>query len=152
VVRRARGERRARLPRAAASFPHLPMIAGVLLLALGLKKVLEYVGDASHHALSDPLAALPLGAMYGGAALYLLSLVAFKYRVVRSASVQRVVVAAFLVVLAPAAAQIPALAALGMLAAVLVGLIAFEAVRFAEMRELVRHEEEVAVSRLKGDT
>jgi hypothetical protein len=35
-----------------------------------------------------------------------------------------------------------------MLALVLVGLIAFEATRFSELRERVRHEDETAVSHL----
>ena len=37
------------------SFWHLPLVIGVVLTALGLKKVLEYVGDAKEHALADPL-------------------------------------------------------------------------------------------------
>ena len=32
-----------------------------------------------------------------------------------------------------------------------IGLIAFESVRFSEMRERVRHEEDVAVSRFSAD-
>ena len=64
---------------------------------------------------------------------------------------QRTVVAALLLALIPAAAQIPALAALGLLAAILIGLIAFESLRFSEIRERVRHEEDVEVSRLSQD-
>lgn len=41
---------RVRLARDAYSYLHLPLITGVVLLALGLKKVLEYVGDAEHHS------------------------------------------------------------------------------------------------------
>ena len=52
---------------------------------------------------------------------------------------QRVVVAALLIALIPVGNEIPALAALGVLAAVMVGLIALEAVRFSEFRERVRH-------------
>ena len=66
-----RGRSAARLARDAYSYLHLPMIAGIILLALGLKKLLEYVGDAAHHDLADPLPTLPLAAMYGGVALYL---------------------------------------------------------------------------------
>ena len=42
----------------------------------------------------------------------------------------------------------PALAALGLVAAVLVALIVFEATKFSEIRDRVRHEEEVAVSQM----
>ncbi|HET7235348.1 MAG TPA: low temperature requirement protein A [Actinomycetota bacterium] len=151
VLRRAQGEERARLARDAYSYLHLPMVAGVVLLALGLKKVLEYVGDGTHHDLSEALPPLPLGAMFAGVAVYLLAQVAFKYRVVRTVTVHRVVVAAGLVALAPLGARIPALAALGLVAIVLVGLIAFESLRFAELREQVRHEEDEAIARLVGD-
>lgn len=148
VLRRAQGEERTRMARDAYSYLHLPMIAGVVLLALGMKKVLEYAGDGIHHDLSEALASLPLAAMYGGVALYLLANVAFKYRIVRSVNVHRIAAGALLLALIPLAAQIPALAALGLLTAVTVAVIAFEAVRFSEIREQVRHEEDAAVSRL----
>jgi low temperature requirement protein LtrA len=151
VLRKAQGEERARMARDSYSYLHLPMIAGIVLLALGLKQVLEYVGDVSDHRLSDPLALLPLAAMYGGVALYLLAHVAFRYRNVRSWNIQRIVVAVALLALIPAAARVPALAALGLLAAVLIALIVYEVMRFSEIRERVRHEEEVAVSHLSGD-
>jgi len=151
ILRRAEGEERTRMARDAYSYLHLPMIAGVVLLALGMKKVLEYAGDGTHHDLSEALPSLPLAAMYGGVALYLFANVAFKYRIVRRANVHRSVAAALLLFLIPLAARIPALAALGLVTAVMVAVIAFEAVRFAEIREQVRHEEDEAVSRLGRD-
>ena len=48
------------------------MVAGVIYLALGLKKVAQYVGDEHHHALTDPLPTTALWALYGGVAAYLL--------------------------------------------------------------------------------
>ena len=151
LLRRSEGEERARLARDAYSYLHLPMIAGIVLLALGLKEVHDYVGDATLHELSESLALVPLGAMYGGVALYLLALAAFKYRIVRKVSVPRVLVAALLLGLLPVAAQIPALAALGLLAAVSVALITFEVVRFAHTREHIRHEEDGALSHVHED-
>jgi low temperature requirement protein LtrA len=150
VLRRAQGEEQARIARDSYSYLHLPMIAGIVLLALGLKKVLVWVGDASDHALPDPLELLPLAAMFSGVALYLLAHVAFRYRNVHSINIQRVVVAALLLALIPVGARIPALAALGLVTAIMVAMIAFEAVKFADLRERVRHEEDVAVSHL-GD-
>jgi low temperature requirement protein LtrA len=142
ALRRAEGEERARLARDAYSYLHLPMIAGIVLLALGMKKVLEYVGDASHHTVSEPLATLPLSALYGGVALYLFAHVAFRLRTWHHVFWQRVVVATTLIALIPLAAQLPALGALGLLAAVMVGLIAFESLTEAEFRERVRHDED----------
>jgi low temperature requirement protein LtrA len=149
VLRRATGEEQVRIARDSYSYLHLPMIAGIVLLALGLKKVQEYVGTTAGHALDDPLPTLPRAALFGGVALYLLAHVAFRWRNVRSINVQRVVVAVILCVLVGPTAWIPALGALAILAAVTVGLIAFEAVRFSELRERIRHEEEIAVSQLR---
>jgi low temperature requirement protein LtrA len=148
VLRRARDEERARLARDSYSYLHLPMIAGIVLLAVGLKKVQAYVGGEAGHDLGDPLAVVPLATMYGGVSLYLLSHVAFRYRNVHSVNVQRVVIAVVLIALIPLAAQLPALGADGLLTAVMATLIALEAVMFADVRERVRHEDGVAVSQL----
>ena len=53
--RRGRGS-----PATPTRYLHLPMVAGIVLLALGLKKVLEYVGDTEHHGLDDPLKGIGL--------------------------------------------------------------------------------------------
>ena len=37
----------------------------MVFVALGLKKVLEYVSDIEHHTLSDPLKGVPLAALFG---------------------------------------------------------------------------------------
>jgi low temperature requirement protein LtrA len=139
VLRDAEGEVRTRLARDAYSYLHLPMIAGIVLVALGMEQVLEYVGDASHHDLGDPLATLPLAAMYAGVALYLVAQVAFKYRNWHTLSGPRLTATAAILVLIPAAAQIPALGALGVLTAVMVALITFESLTYSDLREQVRH-------------
>jgi hypothetical protein len=53
----------------------------------------------------------------------------------------RVVTGVVVLALVPAGAAVPALAALGMLTAVLVALLIFEAVHFSEFRDRVRHTE-----------
>jgi low temperature requirement protein LtrA len=141
-LRRAEGEERARLARDAYSYLHLPMVAGIVLLALGIEQVLEYLADGSNlHGLSDPLTVLPLGALYGGVALFLFAHSAFKYRTWHQVTVRRLVVAVLLVALIPLAAELPALAALALVAAVMVVMIATEAVRYSEVREQIRHED-----------
>jgi low temperature requirement protein LtrA len=140
ALRRTEGEARARLARDAYSYLHLPMIAGIVLLAVGLKKVQAYVGGDGDHSLHDALPSLPLSAMYGGVALFLLAHVAFTYRAERLVKVQRVVTAALLLVLIPAAVHLPALGALALLTSVMVVLIAAESLRFADAREQIRHE------------
>jgi low temperature requirement protein LtrA len=133
------GERQARLGRDAFSYLHLPLVAGVVLLALGLKKVLEYVSDTEHHPLSDPLTGIGLLALYGGVALYLLGHVAFKLRLMGSLSRDRVIGAVAVAALTPVAATMPALAALGLLTLVVLALLVFEAMHYAQFRDAVRH-------------
>jgi low temperature requirement protein LtrA len=139
VLRRLQGEARSRLARDAYSYLHLPMIAGVVLMALGLKKVQAYVGGEDGHTLRDALPVLPLGAMYGGVALFLLGHIAFTYRVERMIKWQRMATALLLVALIPLGARLPALGALAVLTAVMVAMIALEAMRFADSRERIRH-------------
>ena len=99
---------------------------------MGLKETLGHV----HHELT----AVEAAAMFGGAAVYLLAHVAFRLRNVRTLNRQRLSMAAVLLALVPAAYSMPALAALSLLTALLVLLIAFEALRFAEARARVRSE------------
>ena len=73
-------------------------------------------------------------------ALYLLAHICFRLRNVHSLNRPRLVVAVLLALLVPVAHTLPALAALGLLAALLVGLIAFEATRYAEARAALRHD------------
>ena len=77
----AEGRERNEMARDSFSYLHLPMVAGIVLLALGLKKTLEHV--------DDPLKLVPAVAMLGGIALYLLAHVAFRWRNVHRFSVQR---------------------------------------------------------------
>jgi low temperature requirement protein LtrA len=141
VLRRLQGEERTRMARDAYSYLHLPMVAGIALLALGIEQVLEQVGHPSDGELSRSLPAVPLSALYGGVVLFLVAHAAFKYRTWHQVTVRRLLVAGLLVVLMPAAMELPALAALGLLAAVMVVMIATESVRYSEVREQIRHED-----------
>jgi low temperature requirement protein LtrA len=127
------GRERNELARDSYSYLHLPMVAGIALLAVGLKLTLEHV--------SRPLHLVPAVALLGGAALYLLAHVAFRLRNMHSLSVRRLLSAALLLALVPLvrALEPPSLATLGVLAAVLCALIAYEVLRYAEFRDRVRH-------------
>jgi low temperature requirement protein LtrA len=128
------GKEQNEIARDSFSYLHFPMVAGIVLLALGLKKSLEHVGD--------PLHTVPAFALLGGIAVYLLAHVAFRWRNVHRFSTARLVTAIVLMALLPLAVEIPALAMLGVATAVLTVLIAFETVRFAELRERLRHQAE----------
>jgi len=128
----AEGRERNMIARDSFSYLHLPMVAGIVLVALGLKKTIEHV--------EDPLKLVPAVALLGGAALYLLAHVAFRLRNVHRFSWQRLVGAVVLVALLPLALEVPALVTLGVLTAVLVAIIVYETLRFAELRDRLRHQ------------
>jgi low temperature requirement protein LtrA len=114
------------------SYLHFPMVAGIVLLALGLKKTLGHVGE--------PLKLVPATALLGGTALYLLAHVAFRYRHVQTLNTRRLGLAVVLVALVPVALEIPALATLGIISVLLVALIAYETHSYGPSRDRVRHE------------
>jgi low temperature requirement protein LtrA len=126
------GRERNEIARDSFSYLHFPMVAGIVLLALGLKKTLAHV--------DDPLELVPAVATLGGTALYLLAHVAFRWRNVHRFSSARLLCALVLIALVPAAENIPALATTGILVGVLGALIAYEAVAFAELRDRLRHQ------------
>ncbi|MER7891017.1 low temperature requirement protein A [Micromonospora sp. NPDC094482] len=138
VLHRAEGAARAAIGRDSYTYLHLPMAAGIILLALGFKKVLAYVGDGTEHRLTDPLHGLGLLALYGGVILYLLGHLGFRLRNLGSVNRPRLVTVAVLVVLVPVADRLPALGALALLAAVCVGMVAVEVRLFGEARRALR--------------
>jgi len=137
----ATGERQIRLARGAYTFLHLPMIIGIVLMSLGLKKAIGYVAGVDEHTLADPLYGVPLVALYGGAILFLLAHVWFKWMLVGSLNVARICVAVLLAVLTPLMALVPALVSLAVLTVVVTALAAFETHRFREQRHAIRHSE-----------
>jgi low temperature requirement protein LtrA len=131
LARAPEGRERNEIARDSYSYLHFPMVAGIALIAVGLKRTIVHV--------DDPLKLIPAVALLGGAAMYLLAHVAFRLRNMHTLSGRRLVCAVVLLALLPAATALPALVTLAILAAVLVALIAYEALRYAEVRERVRH-------------
>jgi low temperature requirement protein LtrA len=124
------GRERNSVARDSFSYLHFPMVAGIILVALGFKTTLGHVDDHLH--------LVPATALLGGAALYLLAHIAFRLRNVRRFSVDRLIAALICVGLIGVAEHVPALVTLALLAAVLLALIAYERVRFAELRQRLR--------------
>jgi low temperature requirement protein LtrA len=67
------GDDRTRLARDAYTFLHLPLVAGIVLTALGMKKVLHQVADSEHYDLSEPLHGVVAWALAGGVGIFLLA-------------------------------------------------------------------------------
>jgi low temperature requirement protein LtrA len=126
------GREQNELARDGYSLLHFPLVAGIVLAALGLKKTLEHV--------DEPLDAVPAAALVGGIALYLLGHVAFRWRIVHSLSRQRLAGALAMLALFPLARALPAVATLALAFVVLCAVIGYEVTRFAETRERVRRE------------
>jgi low temperature requirement protein LtrA len=114
------------------SYVHFPMVAGIVLVALGMKKTLGHV--------EDPLKLVPAVALMGGTAMYLLAHVAFRYRHIHSVNTRRLGLALLLVAFVPAAVEIPALATIAVVAVALALLIVIETRNYGDARAQLRHE------------
>jgi low temperature requirement protein LtrA len=126
----AHGHERARLARDSFSYLHLPMFAGIVLFALGAKKVLAHV--------DEPLETVPAAALCGGVALYLLSHDAIRFRSVGSVNPRRILASGASVALIPLATRVDGVVALALVAAVCTVLIAYETLRFRKARARMR--------------
>ena len=109
------------LARDSYSYLHFPMVAGIVLVALGLKKTLGHV--------DDPLDTVPAFALLGGVAFYLLGLRRLPLpphpHDQPAAPAARAVL---LFALLPAAVELPALATLALVTALLCAMIAYETI------------------------
>src|SRR3954449_8512384 len=100
------------------SYLHLIMVAGIVLVALGLKLT---IGHTSAH-----LHTVPAFALLGGLAIYLLGHVGFRYRHIHTLNRRRLLLAIVLLILVPGAAQVSALVALAFVNVLIWALIAYE--------------------------
>lgn len=124
------GQPRARMARDSYTYLHLPMVIGIVLVALGLKKALLDI--------DTPLELIVSVALFGGLALYLLAHIAFRLRNIRTLNVQRLLAAILLLLLIPAGARLPALMSLSLATTVLVILVCYETIRFRDARHRIR--------------
>jgi low temperature requirement protein LtrA len=135
------GATRARLARDYYSYLHLPMIAGVVLFALGLKMTIEHFGE--------PLAAVPAVGLCGGLSLYFLTHVGLHVRVVhfvRRTTTEtppwitpgRPAAAVGMLAVIPVALELSALAALALVAALCCALIAWDVIHYRALRAEIR--------------
>jgi low temperature requirement protein LtrA len=112
------------------SYLHFPLVAGIIMAAFGLHETLAHV--------EDPLKTVPAFALLGGVAIYLLGHVAVRLRGAHSLNWRRLILAVVLLALVPLAVEIPSLAVLAALTAMLCMLIALETIQYGEGRVRVR--------------
>ncbi len=129
-LREAEGIERNRLARDAWGVLHGLLIAGIVLVALGIKKTLAGV--------DEPLETVPATALCGGVAVYFFGHIAIRLRSVGTLNRQRLAVALLSLALIPLATAVDALLALLAVAALLMALITYEAIRLGEARDRIR--------------
>jgi len=130
LARATAGRERNELARDAYSYLHFPLLAGIVIAAFGLHETLAHV--------EDPLETVPAFGLLGGVAVYLLGHVAVRLRHVRTINRQRLLLALLLLALLPAARELPSLAILGIVTALLAAMITYETISYGEGRARVR--------------
>ena len=132
------GREQNELARDSYSFIHLLMIAGVVLIALGMKVTIGHYDEHLH--------AEPAFALLGGVAIYLIGLVAFRYRHIQTLNRHRLGLAIVLFLLIPVATAIPALLSVAIAVVLLWAMIAFEHRGYGASRAELRREANAAHS------
>ncbi|HET9593265.1 MAG TPA: low temperature requirement protein A [Solirubrobacterales bacterium] len=124
------------LARDSYSYIHLLLVAGIVLMALGMKVTI------GHH--SEHLHDVPAFALLGGLTVYLLGLVAFRYRHVHTLNRHRLGLAIVLLILVPVATAVPALISLAVAVVLIWAMIAYEHRGYGPGRDQLRREASVA--------
>jgi low temperature requirement protein LtrA len=118
------------------SYVHLVMVAGIVLVALGLKTTIGHTDDHLH--------AVPAFALLGGLAIYLFGHVAFRYRHIHTINRQRLLLGIILILLVPVATEVPALVPLAIANLLIWAMIAYETRSYGEGRNRVRRPQTAA--------
>ena len=126
----AEGVEQNRLARDSWGVLHGLLIAGIILTALGVKKTIAYI--------DEPLETVAAVALCGGVAVYLLGHIAIRLRSVGTLNRQRLFAALIALALIPYATEVDSLAALITIAALMIALVAYEAVHFRQRRAELR--------------
>lgn len=106
-LEQATGDDRARLARDAYSYLHLPMVAGIMLFAVGAHAAVAHA--------TAPLPMLPAVALAGGMATFYLSDVAYRWRDHGQIPIDRALTGCAAAAVLPVLLTVPAIAALGVL-------------------------------------
>jgi low temperature requirement protein LtrA len=131
-LRDAQGQARVQMALEAYTYGHFPIVAGIIVGAVGVEGVLAHAGDG------EPLGLFYAAALYGGFTLYLAGHLLFKQRMYAALSVPRLVTVGVLLLALPAAAFLPPLVGLAALVLLLGVLIGVETRRYAALRAGVR--------------
>jgi low temperature requirement protein LtrA len=124
------GVQRAVIARDVFSYLHLPMVMGIVLFALAMKKTIAHVGAE--------LDTIPAFALCLGPAVYLLAFVGIRLRLMRTLSRGRATAMVAFALLFPVALAVPAIVALTLVTGVWFALHAYELIWWREARAEAR--------------
>ena len=124
------------LARDSYSYIHLLMVAGIVLTAFGMKVTIGHHGEHLHD--------VPAFALLGGLAIYLLGLVAFRWRHVHSLNRHRLGLAIVLLLLVPVATAVPALISVAICVVLIWAMIVYEHRSYGPGRDQLRREASAA--------
>jgi low temperature requirement protein LtrA len=124
------------LARDSYSYIHLALVAGIVLVAFGLKTSIAHYDEHLH--------AVAAFGLLGGVAIYLLGLVGFRYRHVQTVNRQRLGLAIVLLILIPVATAVAAVISLAIVVVLIWAMIAYEQHGYDERRDQLRHETAVS--------
>ncbi|GLZ05068.1 low temperature requirement protein A [Actinomadura sp. NBRC 104412] len=118
------GDERTLLASNVYTFLHLPLVAGVVLTALGVETALHQVADTEHYDLSEPLHGVEGWSLAGGVGLFLLAAAAIRVRIGGRPPIVLIVSGVLALFAGLVVVLIPALLALVLLAAATAGVTA----------------------------
>ncbi|MFE9204749.1 low temperature requirement protein A [Micromonospora sp. NPDC007230] len=133
----AQGKPRLTMARDAYAYCYLPMIAGIILFALGAEQIVHQI-TSPNISDWDPARGPAEPLLFGGVFLYLCGDMLFQARTLHTLSWTRVGTLGLLAVCPPLVDQLPALGTLALLTVICVGMVAAEVVIFEEGRTALR--------------
>ena len=119
------------LARNSYSYLHLPMVAGIVLVALGLESTIAHVDDELH--------AYTAFALLGGVAIYMAAHVVLRLLNAHTVNWQRLALTIVLLACVPLATLIPSLASLAGVVVLVWAMVAYEHHNYDERRYRLRH-------------
>ncbi|SBT44094.1 low temperature requirement protein A [Micromonospora narathiwatensis] len=131
------GVPRLAMARDAYAYLYLPMIAGVILFAIGAEELVREITEPEG-GVAEPAGEAGVPLLFGGVMTYLAADLAFQLRTLRTVTWTRVGVLLVLAAGLLGGRQLPALAALSLLTAICVALAVVEVVLFADSRDALR--------------
>jgi low temperature requirement protein LtrA len=120
VLTASEGVDRARLASDGYTYLHFPLIAGIVISALGVETAIAHVDAA------EPFGLFGAFALLGGTSLYIAGLCFFWLRMVGEWKIVALAAASVLLALIPGAALLPPIGALGLVVACALALVVVE--------------------------